>query len=140
MRRDSDEHGVVGEKVRGFSWYSAAVRALAGHLAAQRALELEMMLLPPARRRWLPCHAAYAGCHKSCRVNKEPPRTSTSLSVPLYVVTLSLPPLSVSVRPEACDRFHLLNFVSHGSRLRTVKCSVWQVVMGKRRSRKVNLI
>lgn len=71
---------VVGEKVRGFSWYSAAVHVLAGHLTAQRALELEMMLLPPARRRWLPCHAAYAGRHKSCSVNKDPPCTTTSHS------------------------------------------------------------
>ncbi len=42
--------GAVGEKVSGFCWYSAAVRFLAGHLTAQRALKLEMMLLSPARR------------------------------------------------------------------------------------------
>lgn len=71
---------VVGEKVSGFCWYSAAVRFLAGHLTAQRALELEMMLLPPARRRWLPCHTAYAGRHKSYSVNKDPPRSTTSHS------------------------------------------------------------
>lgn len=70
----------VGEKVSGFCWYSAAVHFLAGHLTAQRALELEMMLLPPARRRWLPCHTAYAGRHKSYSVNKDPPRSTTSHS------------------------------------------------------------
>lgn len=53
---------------------------LAGHLTAQRALELEMMLLPPARRRRLPCHTAYAGRYKSYSVNKDPPRSTTSHS------------------------------------------------------------
>lgn len=77
---DSDEHSSCWGKVRGFCWYSAAVCFLAGHLTAQRALEREMMLLPPARRRRLPCHTAYAGRHKSYSVNKDLLRSTTSHS------------------------------------------------------------
>lgn len=84
---------VVGEKVSGFCWYSAAVRFLAGHLTVQRALELEMMLLPLARRRWLPCHTAYAGPHKSYSVNKDPPphsSTSHSFCVLIFPINIVL--------------------------------------------------
>lgn len=62
---------------------------LAGHLTAQWALELEMMLPPPARRRWLPCHTADAGCHKSYGVNKDPPRFTTSHSFCVLVLFIN---------------------------------------------------
>lgn len=89
---------VVGEKVSGFCWYSVAVHFLAGHLTAQWALKLEMMLVPLARRRWLPCHPAYAGRHKSYGVNKDPPHSTTARSSCVLIFPVNTIPFSF-IRP-----------------------------------------
>lgn len=95
LRCDSDEHSSCWEKVSGFCWYSAAVHFLAGHLTAQWALKLEMMLLPLARRRRLPCHPAYAGRHKSYSVNKDPPHSTTAHSSRVLIFPVNVIPFSV---------------------------------------------
>lgn len=76
---DSDEHSSCWGK-RSVDFVGILLPCAFWHLTAQRALELEMMLLPLARRRWLPCHTAYAGRHKSYSVNKAPPHSATSHS------------------------------------------------------------
>lgn len=105
--RDSDEHRSCWGKGQ---WillvFCARALFLAGHLTAQRALKLEMMLLPPARRRWLPCHTAYAGRHKSWSVNKDLPRSTTSHSSCVLIFVNAV--LSLSILTLLSSHFSFL--------------------------------